>query len=43
MCNSNRVINKPEVNEGITDTGTIDHFLRETALIDETKEAANPI
>ena len=43
ICNSTRVINKPRDDEGIGDTGTIDHFLKEGAPADEKEEATNPI
>ena len=42
-CGSTRVINKPRSGEGIGDTGTTDHFLREDAPADEIKIADKPI
>ena len=42
-CNSTRVINKPEKDEAIADTGTTDQFLREVAPADEVEKAVNPI
>ena len=42
-CNATRVINKPRSGEGIGDTGTTDHFLREDAPADEIKVAEKPI
>ena len=42
-CNTTRVINKPRDDEGIGDTGTTDHFLKEGAPADEITLAENPI
>ena len=42
-CNSTRVISKSRDNEGIGDTGTTDHFLKEGAPADEIEIAENPI
>ena len=42
-CNTTRVINKPRDNEGIGDTGTTDHFLKEGAPADEITLAEDPI
>ena len=42
-CNASRVINKPQDNEAIADTGTTDNFLKEGAPCDEKEPAVNPI
>ena len=43
ICNSIRVINKPSNDEGIGDTGTTDHFLKEGAPVDVTEVETNPM
>ena len=42
-CNISRVINKPQDNEAIADTGTTDHFIKDEAPCDEKEVTTDPI